>query len=99
MTQRIFAYVLLFAAAAILLSGQSALAEGKDYGEPCTSNSDCASGGCEEAEWKDTDDTGKYFCDCGDSAVFSSLDVKYCATKFGSAEHPNEKWQCKDGTV
>lgn len=68
------------------------------FGSACTSDSECASGGCEVAHGDPTIE-GKYFCDCGDH-VLGSADDDFCRNTFQSAypNLPESGWECVDGT-
>lgn len=71
----------------------------QDFGQECTENDDCESGGCEEVKYGP--ETGKYFCDCGDTAldaIFTSADDDYCTNKVGPKNGKTGAGKCMDGT-
>lgn len=68
------------------------------YGSECSSDPECASGGCEKA--KNGAISGKSFCDCGDNLADDS-DDEYCRTEFQSQypEANEADWKCVGGTA
>ncbi|MEK7083619.1 MAG: pilin, partial [Patescibacteria group bacterium] len=89
--------IFVFLAIFFLLPSPLLAQEGLPIGSPCTSNTECRSGDCEESTIQDPQGNDLWFCDCKELDVSLYKDSsKSCSDEYGGK--PAE-WTCADGAA